>query len=101
MKRIVLFAVILAGCDVGPDPAEIARVRQGTETVRASLKLPGTAQFKDVAAHGDVVCGQVNASVGVGRTGYEKFIVKDGKVTLTSQLPTEQEMEARWAAECK
>ena len=100
MKRVLLAALALAGCDVGPDPAEIARVRDGTETVRKHLKLPETAQFKGVAAHGEAVCGEVNASVGMGRTGYERFIVKQGEVTLASQLSTDAEMDARWKADC-
>ncbi len=101
MKRVLLIALMLAGCNVGPDPVEIERVRKGTDTVRSTLKLPETAQFKGVAAHGEVVCGEVNGSVGFGRTGYERFVVKSGKVTLASQLPTEQEMDALWAKECK
>ena len=100
MKRALLLALALAGCGVGPDPAEIARVREGTETVRRTLKHPETAQFKGVTAHGEAVCGQVNASVGMGQTGYERFIVKQGKVTLASQLPTEGEMDALWKADC-
>ncbi|OWK31864.1 hypothetical protein [Sphingomonas mucosissima] len=91
----------IAGCDVGPDPADVNRVREGTEAVRRQLRQPETAQFKGVAAHGDAVCGEVNASVGMGRTGYERFIVKKGEVTLASQLPTDAAMDARWAADCQ
>lgn len=101
MKRALALALLLAGCDVGPDPAEMARVREGTEAVRRSLAMPQSALFKDVAAHGENVCGQVNASIGAGHTGYERFIVKAGQVTLSSQLPTESAMEARWAADCR
>lgn len=100
MKRALLFALALAGCDVGPDPTEIARVRAGTEAVRGVLPLPESAQFKGVRAYGPNVCGEVNASVGLGRTGYERFIVKDGEVTLASQLPSEAAMDARWKADC-
>jgi hypothetical protein len=100
VKRVVLIALALAGCDVAPDPGEVARIRAGTEIVRQQLKQPATAQFKGVAAHGDAVCGEVNASVGMGRTGYERFIVKQGKITLASQLPTDAAMDARWKAEC-
>lgn len=97
----LLPAILLAACDVGPDPAEVARIREGTEAVRATLKQPQTAQFKNVAAYGQTVCGEVNASVGMGQTGYERFILKDGKVTLASQLSTDTEMDQRWAADCK
>ena len=100
MKRVVALALLLAGCDVGPDPAELERVRQGTEAVRQSLKMPQSALFKNVTSPSEAVCGEVNASIGLGRTGYERFIVKGGKVTLASQLPTEAAMEARWAADC-
>lgn len=99
-RRVILAALALAGCDVGPDPVEVERVRAGTETVRQQLKLPETAQFKGVAAHGEAVCGEVNASVGMGRTGYERFIVKGGKVTLASQLDTDAAMDAQWQADC-
>ncbi|OWK31384.1 hypothetical protein [Sphingomonas dokdonensis] len=98
---ILALAVTVAGCDVGPDPAEVARVRDGTEAVRRALKRPETAQFKGVAAHGGAVCGEVNASVGMGRTGYERFIVRNGEVTFASQLKTDAEMDARWAADCQ
>ena len=100
MKRAFLFLLALAGCDVAPDQGEVALLRSGTETVRKQLKVPESAQFKNVAVHGQAVCGEVNASVGMGRTGYERFIVKDGKVTLASQLPTDAAMDARWTAEC-
>jgi hypothetical protein len=96
-----LVSLLLAGCEVGPDPAEMERVRQGTETVRQSLKMPQSALFKGVISPREAVCGEVNASMGLGRTGYERFIVKQGKMTLSSQLPTEAEMDARWADECK
>lgn len=101
MKRALSAMLLLAGCDVGPDPAEIERVRQGTETVRKQLALPQSALFKGVVSPRDAVCGEVNASIGLGRTGYERFIVKGGKVTLSSQLTTDAEMDARWAADCK
>ena len=100
MKRAVFLLLALAGCDVAPDPAEIAKIRQGTDAVRAQLKQPESAQFKGIAAHGEAVCGEVNASVGMGKTGYERFIVKNGTVTLSSQLPTDTAMDARWAADC-
>lgn len=100
MKRALAAALLLSGCNVGPDPAEVARIRSGTEAVRATLAQPDTAQFKNVAAHGEIVCGEVNASVGMGQTGYERFILKDGTVTLASQLPTDAAMDARWAADC-
>lgn len=100
MKRALLMMLALAGCDVAPDQNEVARLREGTETVRKQLKQPETAQFKNVAVHGAAVCGEVNASVGMGRTGYERFIVKQGKVTLASQLPTDADMDARWKADC-
>lgn len=100
MKRLTLLALALAGCDVGPDPGEVARVREGTEMVRRALKLPETALFKGVAAHGANVCGEVNASVGMGRTGYERFVVRQGNVTFASQLPTDAAMDAMWAKEC-
>jgi hypothetical protein len=100
VKRLILLALSLAGCDVGPDPTEVARVREGTEAVRKQLKVPESAQFKGVEAHGDAVCGEVNASVGMGRTGYERFIVEQGAVTLASQLPTDADMEARWKEDC-
>jgi len=98
---LLALAATLAGCDVGPDPAEVARVRDGTEAVRRALKQPETAQFKGVAAYGAAVCGEVNASVGMGRTGYERFIVKNGDVTFASQLKTDAEMDARWATDCR
>ncbi|ONF96649.1 hypothetical protein [Sphingomonas jeddahensis] len=100
MKRAIAFMLLLAGCGVEPDASEVARVREGTETVRQQLKLPESAQFKGVTAHDGAVCGEVNASVGMGRTGYERFIVKDGAVTLASQLDTDAEMNARWKADC-
>ncbi len=100
MKRAALIALALAGCGVEPDQNEVARLREGTETVRQQLKLPESAQFKGVAVHGAAVCGEVNASVGMGRTGYERFIVKGGEVTLASQLSTDAEMDARWKADC-
>ncbi len=100
MKRALFLLLALAGCDVAPDQNEVARLREGTETVRQQLKLPESAQFKGVAVHGEAVCGEVNASVGMGRTGYERFIVKDKAVTLASQLPTDAAMDARWKADC-
>ena len=100
MRAVLLVALTLAGCEVGPDPNEVARVRAGTEAVRRALSLPDSALFKGVVAHGPAVCGEVNASVGMGRTGYERFIVKGEVVTLASQLPTEAAMNARWKADC-
>ena len=94
-------AATITGCGVGPDQADIARVRDGTEAVRRVLKQPETAQFKGVTAYRNAVCGEVNASVGMGRTGYERFIVKNGEVTLGSQLETDAAMDARWAADCQ
>lgn len=94
-------AATITGCDVGPDQADVTRVREGTEAVRRVLRQPETAQFKGVTAHRHAVCGEVNASVGMGRTGYERFIVKNGEVTLGSQLPTDADMDARWAADCR
>jgi len=102
MRALFLLPVLLAaGCDVTPDAGDVERVRRGTEAVKAELKQPETAQFKGVEAYGDAVCGEVNASLGMGRTGYERFIVKDGKVTLASHLPTDAAMDDRWAADCR
>ncbi|MFL0586294.1 hypothetical protein CA236_07420 [Sphingomonas sp. ABOLG] len=100
MKRAALLLLALGGCEVAPDRGEVERVRAGTEAVRQQLREPESAQFKGVIAHGDAVCGEVNASVGMGRTGYERFIVKAGKVTLASQLRTDADMDARWKADC-
>jgi hypothetical protein len=101
LAALLLAPLLLAGCEVGPDPTEVARIRAGTEAVRATLKQPETAQFKSVAAYGETVCGEVNASVGMGQTGYERFILKDGKVTLASQLSTDTERDQRWATDCR
>lgn len=101
MKPAFALALLLAGCNVAPDPAELSVLKQATETVRHQLPQPDSAHFKRVIAYGNAVCGEVNASVGMGRTGYERFILKDGKVTLSSQLPTDEAMNARWAADCK
>jgi hypothetical protein len=95
-------AVLLAACGSGTtatsDPDQI---RAGTDAVRAVLQEPQTAQFRNVESYAGAVCGEVNASVGMGRTGYERFIVKGGKVTLESQLDTNAAMDARVAADCR
>ena len=91
----------LAACGGPSATSDPARIRAGTDAVRKTLQEPQTAQFRNVESYAAAVCGEVNASVGMGRTGYERFVVKGGTVTLESQLPTNAAMDARWAADCK
>lgn len=100
MRAVLVAVLLLAGCNAGPDKAELDRIRAATAAVKAQLPQPETAQFKNVEAHGSAVCGEVNASVGAGMVGYERFIVTGGAVTIGSQLPTIAAMDARWAKDC-
>jgi len=105
VRRALAATLLVAGCGVAPDPNEQARLREGTEAVRATLVNPESAVFRAVAVHDGggarVVCGEVDGGVGLGRTGYERFIVEGDKVVIASQLPTEAAMTERWNRLCR
>jgi hypothetical protein len=51
------------------------RVAEAVALVRARLPDPKSAEFRDVSARPNVVCGEVNYRDGTTATGYRWFIV--------------------------
>lgn len=59
--------------------------------VAASLRDPGSAQFRDVKSSGQAVCGEVNGKNAYGGyVGFKHFIVEAGEATIEPETPTER-----------
>ncbi len=85
--------------------AEDSRLRSDAkEAVRANLRDPGSAEFRDVVVvrkPGSIaVCGEVNARNGFGGyTGFTQFMARDAKAALRSG-PSDAAFVTRWNRAC-
>jgi hypothetical protein len=91
--------VFVPACFGEPSSVEVTRMarydaeRAAGAQVRASLRDPGSAKFRDVRAAGPdsalVVCGYVNAKNGLGGfTGDTPFVVDATGVTVDGRVTT-------------
>jgi hypothetical protein len=74
MKRIILMALVLAGCSPAADVEH---------DVAAALKDPASAEFGEITVRGDgisrIACGTVNSKNSFGGyTGHQPFMAKGG-----------------------
>nr|WP_295111768.1 hypothetical protein [uncultured Caulobacter sp.] len=85
MKRVMIIglALTLCGCD--------GKIGDAKKLVAHDLKDPSSAQFRDVKASSQAVCGEVNAKNSYGAyTGFRHFIVEGGKTELEPEKPAQR-----------
>lgn len=86
---------------------QMAWIRISKDAVRAKLKDPDSADFRDVNFYAGggtpVACGEVNAKNGFGGyTGYEPFLAAgDQLVVLSSEMESGKEFAKVWNKFCK
>lgn len=78
---------------------------KGKDAIRAKLKDPDSAQFRNVqfySAVAPVTCGEVNAKNGFGGfSGYERFIAGGDVITVLESEMARGEMDKSWAQICR
>lgn len=85
---------------------QFAWMERGKDAVRAKLRDPDSAQFRNVEFHAGggvpMACGEVNANNGFGgKAGYERFIAAGSQITvLESEMASTQDMDEVWNKMC-
>jgi hypothetical protein len=105
MKRAALLGFVCAvAC--GPNAEQrkalddIQAIEVGKASVRANLKGPETAQFRNVVRR-KAVCGEVNAKNGFGGYGgYQRFMAGGGGTAFLEREVPKAQFEAAWAEMC-
>jgi hypothetical protein len=85
---------------------QVAWIERGKEAIKAKLRDPDSAQFRDVKFHSGggvpLACGEVNANNGFGgKAGYERFVAAgDSLAVLESEMTSSTEMDQVWNKMC-
>ena len=89
----VLFValIVVAKCSGGSDtvysPPPVDLSYGAKQLVRARLRDPKSAEFRNVTTHGRVVCGEVNARNGFGgMTGFQRFVAAGDSAFVESEV---------------
>ncbi|MDR3416582.1 MAG: hypothetical protein P4L83_10380 [Nevskia sp.] len=103
-------ALLVAACSKEhgrptPTPQDAQLIAQQEERLKAALKVPDSAKFKDVfvsQVSGDKeVCGRLDALNSFGaRTGYQRFIMGDAANVLESDYGSAK-MNESWKQYCE
>lgn len=77
----------------------------GQEAIKAKLRDPESAQFRDVAFHSGsgtpITCGEVNSKNGFGGySGFERFIAAGDVLTVIESEMADGEMDKLWDKFC-
>lgn len=106
MRQILILGAALAvsGCQFIPG-SDQAKVAAAQKLAAASLKDPGSVQFRATVANGPYVCGEMNGRNSFGAfAGFKKFVTKGDELTLE---PSENDgaeaagyFEVIWSASC-
>jgi hypothetical protein len=85
---------------------ELAWNDMGQNAIRAKLKDPDSAQFKNVTffdgSGKPITCGEVNSKNGFGGYGgFERFIAAGDVITVMESEMAKGEMDKTWAQFCK
>lgn len=85
---------------------EIAWNQLGEDAIRAKLKDPASAEFRNVKFYDGsgkpITCGEVNAKNGFGGYGgFERFISAGDVITVMESEMAKGEMDQTWAQFCK
>lgn len=110
MRAFLILAIALAGCS-GPSPEiqreskERAMVMAAQDLVRATLKDPESAQFRNDRIRQfqgkDVACGEVNANNSFGgKTGFKRYVAANEVAVITEEAMEPAEFEKVWNEIC-
>ena len=86
---------------------QAAWIEQGKDAVRAKLRDPDSAEFRNVKFYSGggvpLSCGEVNANNGFGgKSGYERFISGGSTITvLESEMASTADMNEAWDRVCR
>lgn len=86
---------------------QAAWIERGKDAIKAKLRDPDSAQFRNVAFHSSggvpVACGEVNANNGFGgKAGYERFIAAGTSLAvLESEMTSSSELDTVWNRFCR
>ena len=96
-----------------PQPASVAEpqfdeslwIVKAQESVRARLRDPASAEFRDVGIHrksgAPIVCGQVNSRNGFGgKRGFQSFVFAGSVGTFLAEDMKAGEMKKVWQEMC-
>jgi hypothetical protein len=83
---------------------QIAWNERGQDAIKAKLKDPDSAQFRNVEFHSavaPVTCGEVNTKNSFGGySGFERFIAGGDVITVLESEMAAGEMDKAWAQIC-
>lgn len=110
MRAVIIMAIALAGCS-GPSPEiqqeskDRAMVMAAQDMVRATLKDPESAQFRNGRIRKfqgkDVACGEVNANNSFGgKTGFKRYVAASEDAVVTEEGMEPAEFEKVWGEIC-
>jgi hypothetical protein len=96
---LILFSsLILTGCSNSEQNKQNAIQIASIGAVRASLKDPDSAEFRNI--HG--ICGEVNSKNGFGgMTGYKRYIGNSGIVAIEGENTATDQFEPVWQKFCR
>ena len=86
---------------------QTAWIETGKDAIKAKLRDPDSAQFRNVEFHSSggvpVACGEVNANNGFGgKAGYERFIAAGTSLAvLESEMASSSELDTVWNKFCR
>lgn len=98
MRRLLVFLVLVAGCDSLGDGR---RLRDARAAVARNLRDPASAQFRDVKpGTPGYVCGEANGKNAYGAySGFARFIV-DSLGRAEMEADSTRFSDAEWTAAC-
>jgi hypothetical protein len=88
VKLTVVICALMGVACTGPAQAApaAAMAAAGERAAARLLKHPKAARFRNVAVHGDIVCGEIK---GNGGGGFTPFIAYDNKPDWVSHAPSD------------
>lgn len=110
LNMSMVFALALSACSGGASedssPSEGALLVAAHDLVRAGLKDPDSAQFRNdriVKFKGkSVACGEVNANNSFGgKAGYKRYVAAGETAVVTEEAMEPAEFEKVWAEICQ
>ncbi len=110
MRAFLIAAIALTGCS-GPSPEiekdsnDSAMIMAAQEMVRATLKDPASAEFRNDRIGQfqgkSVACGEVNANNSFGgKTGFKRYVAANELAVITEEGMEHAEFQKVWNEIC-